>query len=85
VTFDQLGNRQTAYIAAGLARRHASMSMIGWLHANPTEASKACQVFPYIRPYVSLLSDIFVPKIIPGALGNYPENLEAIALPVPEL
>jgi len=33
--------------------------MIGWLHANPTEASKARQVFPYTRPYEPLLPEIF--------------------------
>jgi len=44
---------------AGLARRHASMSTISWLHGNLTEASKARQVSLYTHPYPPLLFQIF--------------------------
>jgi len=90
MTFDQLGNVHAAYscTAAGPAHRHASMTMIDWLHANPTEACNACQVFPDTRPYAPLLPKIFVPKNLfknSRAPCSYPENLEAIDAPVSEL
>jgi len=46
-------------IAAGLALRHASVTVIHWLHADPTEASKDRPIFPYTRPYPPLLPQIF--------------------------
>jgi len=57
-TFDQLGNMHAAYscTAAGSAHCYASVTMIGWLHANPCQQRTPGLLLH--RPYAPLLPEI---------------------------